>query len=88
MSRSKTVVNPTRVLVMYMMKGKTNYFVVALSEHTEAIKVELESGDVREYRIRKSYGWDGIELGTCQSIANRENEVAGASPRDRASSTS
>jgi hypothetical protein len=73
---------------MYIIKGNTNYFLVALSEHAEAIEVELESGEVREDRVRESYGWDGIELRTCGSIRDRENEMARASPTDRPSSTS
>jgi hypothetical protein len=57
---------------MYIIKGNTNYFLVALSEHAEAIKVELESGEVREDRVREPYCWDSIELRTCLLIRDRE----------------
>jgi hypothetical protein len=58
---------------MYIFKESVKYFVVALSEHADAIKVELESGEVREDRVREPYGWDSIELRTCHLIRDDEN---------------
>ena len=42
--------------------GKANRFFVAFFEHTNAIEVELKSGEVRENRVRKPHCWDGVEL--------------------------
>ena len=41
-----------------------DYFLVGLFEQTATIKVHSESGKIRENRVRKPYGWDGIELET------------------------
>jgi hypothetical protein len=60
---------------MYIFNESANYFVVALSEHADAIKVELESGEVREDRVREPYGWDGIELRTCLLVRDRTNDM-------------
>jgi hypothetical protein len=43
----------------------TNYLFISLFEHANAIEVKLESGNVRENRVRKPYRWDSIKLGTC-----------------------
>jgi hypothetical protein len=50
------------------MWGKAKYFLISFFEHANAIEVKLESGKVREKRARKSYGWDSIELGTCDVV--------------------
>jgi hypothetical protein len=47
-----------------MFWGKAIHFFVAFFEHANAIKVELESGEVRENWVRKSHCWDGVELRT------------------------
>jgi hypothetical protein len=39
-----------------------------------AIKNHFKSGKVRENSIRESYGWDGIELGTCEFVKDGEIE--------------
>jgi hypothetical protein len=52
-----------------------NYFLIALSDHAPTIKVIFESGKVRENRVRKPYGWDGIELGTRALIKDPQIEM-------------
>ena len=39
-------------------------------KHANAIEDKSDSREVRQNRIRKSYGWDSIELGTCD-VAQR-----------------
>jgi len=41
-----------------------DYILVALLEHMATTSVQFESGKVRENRVRKPYGWDGVELAT------------------------
>jgi hypothetical protein len=53
---------------MMRIKGKANHFLISLFEHADAIEDKLESGKVRENRVRKSYSWDGIELETCNDF--------------------
>jgi hypothetical protein len=48
-------------------KGR-KYFLISLFKHAKAVKVKLESGNIRENRIRKPYGWDSIELETCNVV--------------------
>jgi hypothetical protein len=55
-----------------------NHFLVALFEHAVTIIVPLESGEVREDRVREPYGWDSIELRTCLLIRDDEKEMARA----------
>jgi hypothetical protein len=45
-----------------MFWDKAIHFFVAFFEHANAIKVELESGEVRENWVRKSHCRDGFEL--------------------------
>jgi hypothetical protein len=39
-----------------------DYFLISFFEHRNAVKVKLESGQVRENWVRIPYGWDGVEL--------------------------
>jgi hypothetical protein len=55
-----------------------NHLLVALFEHAVAIIVPLESGEIREDRVREPYGWDSIELRTCLLIRDDKNEMARA----------
>jgi hypothetical protein len=41
---------------------------ISLFEHANAIKYKLESGKVRQNRVRKPYGWDSIELEGCNVV--------------------
>jgi hypothetical protein len=42
-------------------------------EHANAIEIQFESGKVRKNWVRKPYGWDGIELGTC--VFNKDSQM-------------
>ena len=53
--------------------GNVDYFLIALFENAIGIKIQFESGKVRENWVRKPYGWDGIELGTC--VFNKDSQM-------------
>lgn len=57
--------------------GKVDYFLVALCEHVAIVKNQLESGKVRENRVRESNSWDGIELETSVFIRDSRIETGG-----------
>jgi hypothetical protein len=76
-SEIRTVISSTQIST-YIFKKNANDLLVAISEHADAIKVELESREVREDRVREAYGWDNIELGACLLISDRRNEIARA----------
>ena len=44
--------------------GNVDYILIALFENAIGIKIQFESGKVRENWVRKPYGWNSIELGT------------------------
>jgi hypothetical protein len=58
-----------------MIQGKVDYFLIALFDHMPTTKVQSDSGEVRENRVRKPYGWDGIELGTRVFIKDSQIEM-------------
>jgi hypothetical protein len=47
-----------------MIWRRVDYHLVALFKHTAATEVQSDGGKVGENRVRKPYGWDGIELET------------------------
>jgi hypothetical protein len=47
---------------------EAKYFLISLFKHANAVKVKLESGKIRENRVGKAYGWDSIELETCNVV--------------------
>jgi hypothetical protein len=57
-----------------MTQGKVNYFLIALFDHMPTTKVQSKGGEVRENRVRKPYGWNGIELGTRVFIKGRQSD--------------
>jgi len=63
-----------------------HYLLTALFEHAIPIKDKSESRKVRENRVRKPYGWDSVELGTCkivQGYCNVTNEGMALGPHLR-----
>ena len=58
-----------------MIQGKVYYFLITLFDHMSTTNVQSESREVRENRVRKSYGWDSIELGTRVFIKDSQIEM-------------